>query len=122
MSLATVYTRARLGLEAPQVTCEVHLSGGLPGLIIVGLVETAVKESRERVKAAIKQSGFTFPDRKITVNLAPADLPKGGSRFDLAIAIGILVASGQVPTYQPPAVRSTPPLADEGDSLTPRKM
>ena len=97
MSLATVYTRARLSLEAPQVTCEVHLSGGLPGLIIVGLVETAVKESRERVKAAIKQSGFTFPDRKITVNLAPADLPKGGSRFDLAIAIGILVASGQVP-------------------------
>jgi magnesium chelatase family protein len=97
MSLATVYTRARLGLEAPQVTCEVHLSGGLPGLIIVGLVETAVKESRERVKAAIKQSGFVFPDRKITVNLAPADLPKGGSRFDLAIAIGILVASGQVP-------------------------
>jgi magnesium chelatase family protein len=97
MSLATVYTRARLGLEAPQVTCEVHLAGGLPGLIIVGLVETAVKESRERVKAAIRQSGFEFPDRKITVNLAPADLPKGGSRFDLAIAIGILVASGQVP-------------------------
>jgi magnesium chelatase family protein len=97
MSLATVYTRARLGLEAPQVTCEVHLAGGLPGLIIVGLVETAVKESRERVRAAIKQSGFVFPDRKITVNLAPADLPKGGSRFDLAIAIGILVASGQVP-------------------------
>jgi magnesium chelatase family protein len=97
MSLATVFTRARLGLEAPQVTCEVRLSGGLPGLIIVGLVETAVKESRERVKAAIGQSGFDFPDRKITVNLAPADLPKGGSRFDLAIAIGILVASGQVP-------------------------
>lgn len=79
------------------MTCEVHLSGGLPGLVIVGLVETAVKESRERVRAAIRQSGFTFPDRKITVNLAPADLPKGGSRFDLAIAIGILVASGQVP-------------------------
>jgi magnesium chelatase family protein len=100
MSLATVFTRARLGLEAPQVTCEVRLSGGLPGLIIVGLVETAVKESRERVKAAIGQSGFDFPDRKITVNLAPADLPKGGSRFDLAIAIGILVASGQVPGDQ----------------------
>jgi len=97
MTLATVLTRAQLGLEAPQVTCEVHLSGGLPGLIIVGLVETAVKESRERVKAAIRQSGFQFPDRKITVNLAPADLPKRGSRFDLAIAIGILVASGQIP-------------------------
>lgn len=97
MSLATVQSRAQLGLEAPQVICEVHLAGGLPGLIIVGLVETAVKESRERVRAAIRQSGFVFPDRKITVNLAPADLPKGGSRFDLAIAIGILVASGQVP-------------------------
>ena len=97
MSLATVYTRARFGLDAPEVTCEVDLSGGLPGLIIVGLVETAVKESRERVKAAIRQAGFVFPDRKITVNLAPADLPKAGSRFDLAIAIGILVASGQVP-------------------------
>jgi len=97
MALATVLTRAQVGLEAPQVTCEVHLSGGLPGLIIVGLVETAVKESRERVKAAIRQSGFQFPDRKIIVNLAPADLPKRGSRFDLAIAVGILVASGQIP-------------------------
>jgi magnesium chelatase family protein len=97
MSLATVFSRAQLGLEAPQVTCEVQLSGGLPGLVIVGLVETAVKESRERVKAAIRESGFEFPNRKITVNLAPADLPKGGSRFDLAIAIGILVASGQIP-------------------------
>lgn len=96
MPLATVYTRAQIGLDAPQVICEVHLSGGLPGLSIVGLVETAIKESRERVRAAIKQSGFRIPEGKITVNLAPADLPKAGSRFDLAIAIGILAASEQV--------------------------
>ena len=97
MSLATVRTRAQLGIDAPQVTCEVHVAGGLPRLTIVGLVETAVKESRERVKAAIRQSGYDYPDGLITVNLAPADLPKGSGRFDLAIAIGILVASGQVP-------------------------
>lgn len=97
MSLATVVTRAELGLEAPEVSCEVHLSGGLPRLVIGGLAETAVKESGERVRAAIRQSGFDFPDGKITINLAPADLPKRGSRFDLAIAIGILAASGQVP-------------------------
>jgi magnesium chelatase family protein len=98
MSLATVATRAELGLEAPEVSCEVHLSGGLPRLIIGGLAETAVKESGERVRAAIRQSGFDFPGGKITINLAPADLPKRGSRFDLAIAIGILAASGQLPT------------------------
>jgi len=98
MGLATVFTRAQAGLNAPLVSCEVHLAGGLPSLAIVGLVETAVKESRERVRAAIRQSGFEMPDGKITVNLAPADLPKGGSRFDLAIAIGILAASGQIPT------------------------
>jgi len=97
MSLATVCTRAPLGIDAPQVICEVHVAGGLPRLTIVGLVETAVKESRERVKAAIRQSGYEFPDGLITVNLAPADLPKGSGRFDLAIAIGILAASGQVP-------------------------
>jgi len=97
MSLATVRTRAQLGIDAPQVICEVHVGGGLPRLTIVGLVETAVKESRERVKAAIRQSGYEFPEGLITVNLAPADLPKGSGRFDLAIAIGILVASGQVP-------------------------
>jgi magnesium chelatase family protein len=97
MSLATVCTRAQLGIDAPQVICEVHVAGGLPRLTIVGLVETAVKESRERVKAAIRQSGYEFPDGLITVNLAPADLPKSSGRFDLAIAIGILAASGQVP-------------------------
>ena len=97
MPLATVFTRAQCGLDAPEVACEVHLAGGLPGLSIVGLAETAVKESRERVRAAIRQSGYEVPDGKITVNLAPADLPKTGNRFDLAIAIGILAASRQLP-------------------------
>lgn len=90
-------TRGELGLEAPEVSVEVCLSNGLPGLAIVGLAETTVKESRERVRAAIGQCGFEFPGRKIVVNLAPADLPKHGGRYDLAIAVGVLAASGQVP-------------------------
>ena len=94
--LATVYTRAQVALEAPQVTVEVHLAAGLPGLSVVGLAETAVKESKDRVRAAITNAGLKVPDRRIIVSLAPADLPKSGSRFDLAIAIGILAASGQV--------------------------
>jgi len=97
VQLASVITRGELGLEAPEVSAEVRLSGGLPGLVIVGLAETTVKESRERVRAAICQSGFDFPERKIAVNLAPADLPKLGGRFDLPIALGILAASGQIP-------------------------
>ncbi len=97
MRLATVLSRGELGLDSPAVSVEVHIGGGLPGLTIVGLVETAVRESRERVRAAIKLSGLDFPGGKITVNLAPADLPKAGSRFDLAIAVAILAASGQVP-------------------------
>ncbi|MBE8716052.1 YifB family Mg chelatase-like AAA ATPase [Cellvibrio polysaccharolyticus] len=97
MSLAIVYTRAKLGIEAPLVTVEVHLSNGLPGLSIVGMPETAVKESKDRVRSAILNSHLEFPARRITVNLAPADLPKEGSRFDLAIALGILAASGQLP-------------------------
>lgn len=96
MSLAIVYSRAQTGMDAPLVTVEVHLSNGLPGLAIVGLPETAVKESRERVRAALLNSGFEFPARRITVNLAPADLPKEGGRYDLAIALGILGASGQL--------------------------
>jgi magnesium chelatase family protein len=96
MSLATVHSRATLGIEAPPVTVEVHLSGGLPSFNIVGLPETVVKESRERVRSAILNAQLEFPQRRITVNLAPADLPKTGGRFDLAIAIGILAASGQV--------------------------
>lgn len=97
MALAIVYSRARLGLAAPAVTVEVHLSQGLPGFQLVGLPETSVKEARDRVRSALLNSGFEFPDRKITVNLAPADLPKEGGRFDLPIAIGIIVASGQLP-------------------------
>lgn len=97
MSLAVVYTRAQVGIEAPLVTVEVHLSNGLPGLSIVGLPEMAVKESKDRVRGALLNANFEFPARRITVNLAPADLPKEGGRFDLPIAIGILAASGQVP-------------------------
>jgi magnesium chelatase family protein len=95
--LACVFTRGECGLEAPEVGVEVHLGGGLPGLAIVGLAETTVKESRERVRAAITECGFDFPKGRITVNLAPADLPKSGGRYDLPIAIGVLAASGQVP-------------------------
>jgi len=98
MSLAVVYTRANCGLQAPLVTVETHLSNGLPGMAIVGLPETVVRESRERVRSAILNSGMTFPSRRITVNLAPAALPKSGGRFDLAIALGILAASGQIPS------------------------
>jgi len=97
MSLAVVYSRAQDGVAAPLVTCEVHLSGGLPSTAIVGLAETAVKEARDRVRAAILNAQLEYPQRRITVNLAPADLPKDGGRFDLAIALGILAASGSLP-------------------------
>jgi len=98
MSLATIYSRAQVGINAPQVTIEVHLSNGLPSLSIVGLADTEVKESKDRVRAALINSEFEFPARRITINLAPAYLPKEGSRFDLPIAMGILAASGQIPT------------------------
>jgi magnesium chelatase family protein len=97
MSLSKVNTRAKVGLKAPLVSVEVNLSNGLPAFNIVGLPEAAVKESKDRVRSAILNSKFEFPNRRITVNLAPAELPKGSSRFDLAIAIGILAASDQVP-------------------------
>jgi magnesium chelatase family protein len=97
MSLAVVYSRGRSGIEAPLVTVEVHIANGLPALNIVGLPEAAVKESKDRVRGAILNSKFEFPMQRITVNLAPADLPKEGGRFDLAIALGILAASGQIP-------------------------
>lgn len=97
MSLAIVHSRAEAGIAAPPVDVEVHLSGGLPHLSIVGLPETAVKESKDRVRAALLNAQFEFPARRITVNLAPADLPKEGGRFDLPIALGILAASGQLP-------------------------
>lgn len=97
MNLATVYSRAKCGISAPNVTVEVHLSNGLPALNIVGLPETAVKESKDRVRSALLNAHFEFPTRRITINLAPADLPKEGGRFDLPIALGILAASGQIP-------------------------
>ncbi|MCB5310313.1 YifB family Mg chelatase-like AAA ATPase [Yersinia massiliensis] len=97
MSLATIHTRATLGIQAPNVTVEVHISNGLPGLVLVGLPETTVKEARDRVRSALINSGFTFPAKRITVSLAPADLPKEGGRYDLPIALAILAASEQIP-------------------------
>lgn len=96
MSLAIAYSRAQVGVNAPLVAVEVHLSNGLPAFSIVGLPEAAVRESKDRVRGALLNCRFEFPARRITVNLAPADLPKEGGRFDLAIALGILAASGQV--------------------------
>jgi magnesium chelatase family protein len=98
MSLAVLHSRALTGLDAPEVTVEVHLSNGLPSFTIVGLPDTEVKESRDRVRAALANSRFEFPARRITVNLAPAELPKESGRFDLPIALGILAASHQLET------------------------
>ncbi|TNL11899.1 ATP-dependent protease [Kosakonia cowanii] len=96
MALSVIYTRAVLGVAAPLVTVEVHISNGLPGLTIVGLPETTVKEARDRVRSAVINSGYDFPAKRITINLAPADLPKEGGRYDLPIAIALLAASEQV--------------------------
>lgn len=98
MPLATVYSRALMGVQAPLITIEADLSFGLPSLSIVGLPETVVKESRDRVRSALLNTAFDFPISKITINLAPADLPKEGCRFDLPIALSILAASGQIPS------------------------
>ena len=97
MSFAKIFTRGLLGLHAPLIEVEVHVSQGLPSLTIVGLPEAAVRESKDRVRSAIINSGFQFPTKRLTINLAPADLPKDGSRLDLPIALGILIASGQIP-------------------------
>ncbi len=96
MALASATSRAIDGIHAPEVAVEVHLGNGLPGFGLVGLPETEVKEARERVRAALATCNFEFPQRRITANLAPADLPKEGGRFDLPIALGILAASGQI--------------------------
>lgn len=98
MSLAVLHSRALSGMDAPPVTVEVHLANGLPNFTIVGLPEAEVKESKDRVRAALQTARFEFPARRITVNLAPADLPKESGRFDLPIALGILAASGQIPS------------------------
>jgi magnesium chelatase family protein len=97
MSLAITYCRAPLGMEAPRVTVETHLSSGLPAFNIVGLPETTVRESKERIRSALINSHFEFPHQRITINLAPAGLPKYGGRYDLAMALGLLAASGQIP-------------------------
>jgi magnesium chelatase family protein len=97
MSLAVLHSRALSGMDAPEVTVEVHLANGLPSFTIVGLPEAEVKESKDRVRAALQTAQFEFPARRITVNLAPADLPKESGRYDLPIALGILAASGQIP-------------------------
>ena len=115
MSLSTVMTRALCGVESPLVCVETHLFNGLPSFTVVGLPETAVRESRERVRCAIVNSGFEFPMRRVTVNLAPADLPKEGGRFDLAIALGVLVASGQLDASKTQAVEFIAELGLSGE-------
>src|SRR5262245_46978340 len=96
MALATIASRALAGIAAPEVTVEVHLGPGLPAFHIVGLPDAEVREAKDRVRAALNHAHFEFPARRITVNLAPADLPKDSSRFDLPIALGVLAASGQL--------------------------
>ncbi len=100
MSLARVYSRAGVGVTAPEVTVEVHVGGGLPKMSMVGLPETAVREAKDRVKAALLNARFKFPPSHITISLAPADLPKEGSRFDLPIALGVLAATGQLDDHR----------------------
>ena len=97
MAVAVLYSRALNGMAAHEVVVEANLAGGLPMFTIVGLPDTEVKESKDRVRAAIQNAGFEFPARRITINLAPADLPKESGRFDLPIALGVLAASGQIP-------------------------
>ena len=115
MSLAVLRSRALAGLAAPEVTVEVHLAAGLPSFTLVGLPDTEVKEARDRVRAAIQNCGFEFPQRRITANLAPADLPKESGRFDLPIALGILIASGQITAPELDAHEFAGELALSGD-------
>lgn len=115
LSLAITYSRALAGLHAELVTVEVHLANGLPAFNLVGLADTEVRESRDRVRAAIQTAGFEFPVRKLTVNLAPAEFPKESGRFDLPIAIGILVASGQLPAARLKGLEFAGELGLNGD-------
>lgn len=115
MSLAVLRSRALAGLAAPEVTVEVHLAAGLPCFTLVGLPDTEVREARDRVRAAIQNCGFEFPQRRITVNLAPADLPKESGRFDLPIALGILIAAGQLQAPQLDAHEFVGELALSGE-------
>jgi magnesium chelatase family protein len=115
MGVAVVFSRGLAGLDAPLVRVEAHMGNGLPNFHIVGLPETEVKEARDRVRAAIETTGFEFPQRRITVNLAPADLPKGSGRFDLPIAVGVLAASGQVRSAKLGALELAGELALTGE-------
>ncbi len=115
MSLATVKSRALAGADAPEVTVEVHLANGLPAFTLVGLPDTEVREARDRVRAALLHSGFDFPAARLTVNLAPADLPKDSGRFDLPIALGILAASGQLPAAALETVEAAGELGLSGE-------
>jgi len=115
MALAIIYSRASSGITAPLVTVEAHLSFGMAGFFIVGLPEAAVKESRDRVRSALLNTHFEFPSKRITINLAPADLPKEGGRFDLPIALGILAASGQIPVESLETYEFTGELALSGE-------
>lgn len=110
-----MYTRGASGINAPQVKVEVHLSNGLPNFKMVGLAETAVQEAKERVRSALINSGFEYPARRITVNLAPADIPKSGGRYDLAIALGILIAMGLVEQKATEGVEVVGELSLNGD-------
>ena len=115
MSVAILRSRAQIGTDAPPVTIEVFLSGGLPGFSIVGMPETAVRESKDRVRAAILSSGFRFPQERITVSLGPADMRKTGGRFDLAIALGVLASSKQIPAEAASGYEFFGELALNGD-------
>src|SRR3990167_3706901 len=114
MNLALIKTRSMLGIHAKPISVEFHLSNGLPAFNLVGLAETAIKESKDRVRSAIINSQFEFPYQRITVNLAPASLPKTGSGHDLAIAIGILTASKQIPPFKLDALEFVGELALDG--------
>ncbi len=120
MTLAIVFSRASVGMTAPLVVVEVHLARGVPKLNIVGLPEAAVKESKDRVRSALLNSYFEFPRQRMTINLAPADLPKEGGRFDLPIALGILAASGQLPAEKLKGYEFVGELALSGDLRTVR--
>ncbi len=115
MSLAVTYSRSSYGIDAPLVRVEVHMSPGLPKMLMVGLPKTAVRESKDRVRSAIINSRFQFPARRITINLAPADLPKEGCRFDLAIAVGILIAAQQIPAEQVATIEFLAELSLSGE-------
>ena len=115
MAVAVLHSRALAGVAAPCVTVEVHIAGGLPGIHLVGLPDTEVREARDRVRAAMQNAQFEFPARKVTVNLAPADLPKESGRYDLPIALGILAATGQIPSVDLPRYEFAGELALTGE-------